>query len=317
MGQKEFAGDKWVWYTHWQGGYQVVDQRLYSHNLKHVLTAIAEGSRLDIPDEDGQLPIHSASWFGQDQVVAALIKAGSPLDTHCGEGDLPIHNAVRRDQIKSVKLLLQAGSPLDIPDGNGDLPIHISIDRIAGQPGRQITKLLIRAGSPLDRTDKYAETPIYQVARWGHPMLVSALLEAGATPIMPSQRYNFVGDLPLEYPPLHKMLLNHDLSGVHDAIETGSQVNLAGPGGLTPLMIASANAMEEEVQCLLSAGARVNDHNIAGNTALHMAVIAWEDAIARHLIAAGADPTIKNNEGESPAMIKMKLSRPQLFSNQN
>ena len=86
-------------------------------------------------------------------------------------------------------------------------------------------------------------------------------------------------------------------------IEAGADVNavVANPSQLRPLHSAVASRNLETVELLLAAGADVNAVQAAGYTALHAAAKHGDDAIARALIAAGADRAIKTDAGETDA----------------
>jgi ankyrin repeat protein len=72
----------------------------------------------------------------------------------------------------------------------------------------------------------------------------------------------------------------------------------------TPLLHAARYGESEIVAVLLTAGADVKATNSLGLSALHLAQNA---EIARTLIAAGADGTVRTTEGEAPADTAARL----------
>jgi ankyrin repeat protein len=78
-------------------------------------------------------------------------------------------------------------------------------------------------------------------------------------------------------------------------------------------MIATALDQIALVKRMIKEGAPVNDVDNNGNSALHFALQYQHDEIARILLAAGADPTITNDGGESPAVMKLRQEKPELF----
>lgn len=68
----------------------------------------------------------------------------------------------------------------------------------------------------------------------------------------------------------------------------------------TPLEYAAGYDKREAVAALLEAGANVNHQDISGRTFLHAAVLGKRIKILQMLLAAGADPTIADNKGQTP-----------------
>ena len=76
--------------------------------------------------------------------------------------------------------------------------------------------------------------------------------------------------------------------------------NSQDPGnGNYPLHIASQNGHRDLVKQLIEIGVNVNAQNGTGTTALHMAKAYDYFWSARLILASGADPTLKNNDGHA------------------
>ena len=94
------------------------------------------------------------------------------------------------------------------------------------------------------------------------------------------------------------MALVGDVQRVEDLIRRGAQVNRL---GWTPLMYAASTGRTDTVKLLLKHGAIVNSPGPQGENALMMAAVGDHDAVVRQLLAAGADPSIRDLEGRSAA----------------
>jgi hypothetical protein len=93
-----------------------------------------------------------------------------------------------------------------------------------------------------------------------------------------------------------------DLRLLRALILKGADLN-ASVAGLTPLLAAtrdSYNGRPDAVMTLLTNGARAQQADVDGNTALHGAALTREATIAAMLIDAGADPNAVNREGLTP-----------------
>lgn len=76
--------------------------------------------------------------------------------------------------------------------------------------------------------------------------------------------------------------------------------------GSTPLHLAAANPDPSALQALLAAGADPNLRDGEGATPLHIAAYAQNARNARYLLEAGADPMAKTNAGRDPTSMARK-----------
>jgi hypothetical protein len=91
------------------------------------------------------------------------------------------------------------------------------------------------------------------------------------------------------------------VKSVQDAIHAGANVNYIGDDGFTPLMVAIIGAdAVEVVDILIKAGANLNfqAHNVKETPLMH-AVHNVSKIMVKRLLDAGADITLKNNEGKT------------------
>ncbi len=93
-----------------------------------------------------------------------------------------------------------------------------------------------------------------------------------------------------------------DTAKLWKLVEAGGDVNALNAEGWTPLMAAVDNGSLENVRLLLQHGAKINEKNNAGETALLRACQPWSSntAMIRVLLEAGADPNIGDKDGETP-----------------
>lgn len=81
-----------------------------------------------------------------------------------------------------------------------------------------------------------------------------------------------------------------------------ANVNASGPNGMTPLMRACREGLEEMVAALIAAGARLEARNADGNTALWLACVGGKIPVIEALVMAGINLDNRNDNGASALM---------------
>jgi ankyrin repeat protein len=202
--------------------------------------------------------------------------------------------ATSRGDVARVRRLLSAGAdPSRGDDATGVSAVHAA----SGIGHAEVLALFADAGAALDALDFEGRTPLVLAARGGHAEVVRILLQRGARSQISGALREAAGEGHLE---AARLLL-----------QAGAPADAADPFGFTPLMTAIGRGLAGPgvVKVLLDSGAAVNAVDIEGRTALHH--LAWSatrppargtgsaGTVARILIAAGADPRIKDRRGQS------------------
>lgn len=181
------------------------------------------------------------------------------------------------------------------------------------------------ANAEADRTHSNGKTALMAAAKNGDRARIETLIAQGAE----VNRSNNNGGTPIMY-----AVLSRDPGTVSLLLQHGAEVNAVADNGWTALMIASAKGYSDIARLLLEHGAkcdiadvyswtplmravyerrlqivsllvaqkstRVNRIGENGLTALHLAALKGDQAIAKVLLAAGADPTIRDELGRTP-----------------
>jgi ankyrin repeat protein len=98
----------------------------YSGCLEILLKA---GADPNIPDVDGNTPLHRACFVGRGKYVRKLLEYGANPNICNAEGNTPLHLAVdelRLNSEKTLKALLEAGANVRFRNSLGDSPLEIA-----------------------------------------------------------------------------------------------------------------------------------------------------------------------------------------------
>lgn len=87
--------------------------------------------------------------------------------------------------------------------------------------------------------------------------------------------------------------------------------DVPGPRGKTRLMYCAKHRLKycpqqgrsRRLEWLIRRGANLNAQDSTGHTALHLAILNWQDEATATLIAAGADLNLATAKGETPLML--------------
>jgi len=105
---------------------------------------------------------------------------------------------------------------------------------------------------------------------------------------------------------IHAAVLSGNLEAVKQHIEAGTDINEKDAmSGSTPLITAATFDKPEIAKVLIDANADLSLKNNDGGTALHSAAFFGRIEIVQMLIDAKADKTIRNNYGATPREIVM------------
>jgi len=92
-----------------------------------------------------------------------------------------------------------------------------------------------------------------------------------------------------------------NLEAIQQHLAAGDDVNAKAPSiGITPLMAAAITGQHDAAELLLAKGAKPDIKNNEGSTALHMAAFFAHSEIVKALVAKGASASARNARSETP-----------------
>uniref|UniRef100_A0A3B3ZAA5 Poly [ADP-ribose] polymerase n=1 Tax=Periophthalmus magnuspinnatus TaxID=409849 RepID=A0A3B3ZAA5_9GOBI len=250
-------------------------------------------------------PLHFAAGYNRVAVVEYLLHHGA--DVHAKDkGLVPLHNACSYGHYEVAELLVRHGASVNVADLWKFTPLH----EAAAKGKYEICKLLLKHGAdpskknrdgnmPLDMV-KDGDTDIQDLLR-GDAALLDAAKKgclARVQKLCSPENINCRDTQGRNSTPLHLAGYNN-LEVAEYLLEHGADVNAQDKGGLIPLHNAASYGHVDIAALLIKYNTCVNATDKWAFTPLHEAAQKGRTQLCALLLAHGADPTMKNQEGQT------------------
>ncbi len=310
-------------------------------NRKRVDLLISEHVNVNEAQPDGATPLSWAVYLDQADVAAMLMKAGAKVNTADQYGETPLTLACATGDLPVIQQLIAAGADAKAARWNGETALMIAarsgsatavkllldhgakIDAVESRKGQNalmwaaaeghsaVVDLLIERGVDVKAVSTGGFSPLVFAAQKGDDKSVNSLLQAGLIPnyTLPNGTSVLSVAVLAEKPEVVRVLLDHK-----------AEVDTPDKSGNTPLHTAAQSGDLEIVKLLLANGASPNlltakttpptgksggsaFRTPAGQqTALLLAARANHLDVMKALVAGGADPKIKSQDGTTLLM---------------
>ena len=246
--------------------------------------------------------------LGKAAAVRELLQAGCNPGTREKPRIRPLILGVKggsQRHNKCVAALLSAGADVNACGWSGRTPLHYAIEHQAFPGYTNLIRDLLEAGADPNKKAKSGDFPLLQILDGGYEPLEKHKRDALACLLQNA----FATDVNVAHPgtqdtPLHLAVRRKDPWAVSMLLTQGARINKTNGSGFTPLMLAAngwtmkmSAGQNKVLQFLLDGRAKVNECNELGKTALHSAAHNLCERAVGLLLERGADPNIKDNEG--------------------
>lgn len=222
----------------------------------------------------GETPLMIAVNQNNLAIAEILLKSGANPNGKDNNEKTALMSAVANRSLEITNILLRWNVNLNEKNKDGETAIFYSIDN------EKITNLLLNHGADVNVIEeRNGRTPLMLAAQRGAINVVKSLLKHGAdTNILDRNGLTALTRTISEYGSYY---YKGDLE-LFEVLAANSNINIKNSHGLTPLMIASQNSKSELVKFLLKNGAKINDEDNSGQTALIHAAKSFQLSLLYH-----------------------------------
>ena len=253
--------------------------------IRHCRKLIAERNSLPAILPTGN-KLHSAIDRGDLSETTRLASESRDLLAEIDSaGRTPLLHAIDRKDTALIDCLISAGANLGQPGIDGNTPLHHAV--LSGDQSI-FAKILAKTGNP-DPVNRDGNTPLFLAVLERKPMMVNALLEAGADFNRRDSQGNSI---------LHLLSPWKSYGGTPILEKLASrmhEVDIRNFADYTPLHLAAIKGNTLAMRILLQAGANLDARLPDGSTALFFC----EPQISSSLLGMGANRTLTNNAGHT------------------
>ncbi|PKL78468.1 MAG: hypothetical protein CVV27_03240 [Candidatus Melainabacteria bacterium HGW-Melainabacteria-1] len=256
-------------------------------NLMLMQYLLGKGLNVRYSDKKGNTLLHFAAMNGKLDVIKFLLAKGLDLHARNQNGLNALSHAAAKDQLELLDFLLSQGLALDGTGSDG----KTALAHAAESGALAAVKFLASKGAKLNTQDSMQYTPLLYASQGGYTDVIRYLLEKGADPKQKDDSNNSA---------LHMAANSGEPTALHLLLEQGLDPNAQNKEKQTPLMLAIKQPKATELaRLLLAKGAKLDTQDDLDKTALIKAVAEGHLAPVQLLIEAGANPYIKDIEGNT------------------
>ncbi|KAK7084117.1 hypothetical protein SK128_005221, partial [Halocaridina rubra] len=264
---------------------------------------LKSGADVNLPKEDGQTPLHLASYYGNLNTLNLLLEDNNakPL-IQSKAGETALHLACSSCRVDVVKMLIEhvtakkgkdfVSNFVNKKNALGETALHFTAGlntdnvRIRAGDDQEIANILLTNGAELlVHTNKTHETPIHYACTSGNEAVLTEMLQFARKDKI-QQLMN--GQSTRGWSPLLNASDKGHESIVNILLDHQARVDVFDQEGKAALHLAAEHGFQPVCEALLHHKAFVNARTISGMTALHLAALKGYTDLVRVLITKHA-----------------------------
>jgi len=270
---------------------------------------IAAGANVNTVDEYGESPLTLAAANGDAALVQRLLAAGANARATRWNGETALMVAAGAGSVAAVRQLVLRGADVNAADPRRG---QTALMWAAAEGHADVVTALVEIGANIKAVSKNGFSPLVFAVTKNDVPSIKALLAAGADPNQPLASGS--------YPLVIAMAYRHSDAALA-LLAGGANVNVRDRAGYSPLHVAAQQGDLPVVKDLLARGVDPNvrtPRSLAGagrgggggfragpsgeQTPLMMAARGDYEEVMRALVAGGADPSVRAQDGSNLAM---------------
>lgn len=277
------------------------------HDLEIARLLVEAGADINARTDVGFTALHLAVANERDELRNYFLDIGAEVNTELEDKWTPIVSAIDVGDPEAVRSLLEAGAKVGAPVPK-ICPLHyVAKEDPQGTRNSdvEIARMLLKANARIDCWGRAEATPLYLATLNDRPEVMEVLLEAGAdidqkaggTRGTPLRVAIFKGNIRQV-----KLLLDHGATVIGNGL-------IGFPMHYTVMEADKGQRQNDDAitELLLEAGADINDREILGHTALHLAIKHRRYDRIEELLARGAEIDTNNDYGHSTLMTAISM----------
>lgn len=263
-------------------------------NGEEISEAVAKGANVNAKNHNSMTPLMMAAMYNTDSnVIDALVESGADIDFKNRKGNTALMFAAMCGTPEVVRALIDKGADIEAINKSRKKAMHFARNNKKIN-NTDLMNILEGKKESHDTKKIFSDSEFLKLCQHGTAQEVSEAILSGANLGAKSTNHTTALMAACENNPEVLSLI----------LSQNPDINAQNKKGNSALIIAAQFGNAEMVNALIARKADLNAKNHAGNTALHMAAGHNNDAaVMAALLRAGADISVKNDKGETPADI--------------
>lgn len=291
-----------------------------------VFALIDSGTNINVKDASGWTPLTYAVSYNMLDVMRYLVSNKADIDLAQSEGKTALMLATEKNDLETISYLIDAGAQIDIVDAKGctaflyavlydnnDIAKTLlnkskdSVDKdsvdgftplmvAANNKNIEMVRMIVTAGANINKVDSYGRSAFTYAVAKNSMDVAEYLMENGAdvtlVDVNDANAFMYASS-------------NNNTDIMSYILKKDVDVNFTDARGWTALMYAAEHNAFEAAQLLIDSGANLYKIGNDGS-ALEIAGNNSSASVYNYLIYAGADPSSRNSEGQTPLMNAVK-----------